>query len=108
MKLKILNYRPAAATEGMINAAGGIRRGSVILVDPLINYQHLKERTKGHTELIGVRIIGNSETTFDNPFELWTAYIGPYSKESIVFTKMLKKTKERKENPSPISRRFEH
>ena len=66
-------------------------------MDSQINFQLLKERTRGKTELIGVKIIGDSERTYDDPFELWTAYSGPYSTEITVFTKMLKKlNKERK------------
>ena len=96
MSLKIPGYSPAIATEG-VKETKITRSGSVILIDPLIKFQLLKERTRGKTELIGVKIVGDSERTYDDPFELWTTYIGPYSPEIIGFTNMLKElNKERK------------
>ena len=91
MNLKIeykakVSYRVVVTTEG-VKDTNGTRRGSVILVDPLINVQPLKERTRGKTELIGVKIVGDSEGTYNDSFELGTAYSGPYSTEITVFTK---------------------
>ena len=95
MKLKIPGYRPVAASQGVISRASSIkktsvRRGSVILVDLLLNVQPLKERTRGNTELIGVKVIGDSSGTYDKPFDIWTVYSGPYQKEGEICTRMIR------------------
>ncbi len=89
MKLKLANYRPVAASEGMKTRAGTIRRGSVIIVDTQIVVEPLPERSKKHIELIGVKVIGDSKSRLENPFELWSAYSGPNSQEATTFTSML-------------------
>jgi hypothetical protein len=88
LSLKIQGYRAIVATEGM-ETKNGHRRGSAIFVDLFLNVQPLKERTVGKVEMVGVRIAGDTEKTFKNPFELWTAYSGPWKKEALVCKKML-------------------
>ena len=88
LALKIRGYRAIAATEG-IKTTNGPRRGSVILVDLFLNVEPLKERTVGITEMIGVRVTGDTEKTYENPFELWNVYSGPYKKEALECKKML-------------------
>ena len=102
MTIKMRGYRAVVATGGQRSKSQCQRRGSVILVDMFLNVQVLRERSmqgeKGEVvELIGIKVIGDADKTFDNPFELWTAYSGPYSKEAKIFAKMLKNlSKERK------------
>ena len=81
LNLKLFNYRPVVATEGKITTQG-IRRGSVILIDPSINVTPLKTRTVEDTELIGVKVVGDTKKTYKNPFELWTVYSGPNNQEA--------------------------
>jgi len=80
LNLKFLNYRPVAATEGKITTKG-TRRGSVILIDPSLNVTPLRTRTIKDTEMIGVKVVGDTKKTYKNPFELWTVYSGPYNQE---------------------------
>ena len=96
LELKIRGYRAIVATEGM-KTPNVHRRGSAIFVDLFLNVQPLKERTVGKGEMIGVKVVGDTEKTFENPFELWTAYSGPYRKEAAICKKMLQSLcKERK------------
>ena len=96
MKLKIRGYRAVISTDGQRSKSNSRRRGSVILVDMFVNAQALPERTKQGVELIGIKVIGDADKTYKDPFELWTAYSGPYSKEAQIFASMLKKmSKER-------------
>jgi hypothetical protein len=104
LKLKIRGYRPIVATDQNDTDNKG-RRGSVILVDHFLNVQILKERSvkvkaKGKTkkiEMIGVKVLGDTEKTYQNPFELWTVYSGPYTEEEPKLNNLLKTlSKERK------------
>ena len=88
MGLKIAEYRPVAATEGMSTSAG-TRRGSVLLVDKHIVVQRVDELSRGDIELIGTKIVGDSTTTLDHPFDLWSAYCGPNTPEATIFVEML-------------------
>ena len=97
LALKIRGYRSVAATEATLSKSKSIRRGCVILVDLFLNVQSLKERTENTTELIGIKVIGDAEKTYINPFEVWTLYSGPYRGEAKKSSHMLKKlSKERK------------
>ena len=98
MNLELAEYIPKIATIGQIDKAGNVRRGCVILVEPETNAMILKNRSVGNVELIGIKIVGNPGQTLSNPFELWTAYCGPYSTESTKFTTMLKKLHNEKTN----------
>ena len=95
MKLKIEDYRPVTASAGMqVTAlagtqARGTRRGSVILVDNHLVVQSLDERSREKTELIGIKIVGDTTSTYNNPIDLWTAYSGPDRDEANTFVEML-------------------
>jgi len=82
MTIKMRGYRAVVATGGQRSKSQCQRRGSVILVDMFLNVQVLRERSmqgeKGEVvELIGIKVIGDADKTFDNPFELWTASVAP-------------------------------
>jgi len=96
MNIKMRGYRAVVATEGQRSKSQCQRRGSVILVDMFLNVQALHERSTQGVELIGIKVIGDADKTLDNPFELWTAYSGPYSKEAKIFATMLKKLNKEK------------
>lgn len=98
LALKLRGYRSVAATEATLSKSQKCtRRGCVILVDLFLNVQPLKERTENKTELIGIKIIGDVEKTYTNPFEVWTLYSGPNHKEAKKCSHMLEKlSKDRK------------
>ena len=96
-KLKIEGYTPVVASAGMPTKQG-VRRGSVILTDRYLVATPLKERShlwqtppksETITELIGIKIIGNSNNTYPQPIELWSAYSGPTRPEAAIFTSIL-------------------
>ena len=62
LNLKFGNYRPVVATEGK-KTTQGTRRGSVILIDPSLNVTPLKNRTVKDIEMIGVKVVGNTQKT---------------------------------------------
>jgi len=89
MRLKLAEYRPVAASEGTSTSVGTTRRGSVLLIDKHIVVQPVDERSRGNIELIGIKIVGDSTTTLEHPFDLWSAYCGPYTPEATIFVEML-------------------
>ena len=97
LEIKIRGYRAVVATEFLKPTRKKQRRGSVILVDLFLNVQPLKERSEDGIEMIGVKVVGDTEKTYKNPFELWTVYSGPCKGEAHKCSKMLSKLyKERK------------
>jgi hypothetical protein len=111
--IKMQGYRTVAATEPNQKRTRQYR-SSAILIDVSLNVQPLKERSmcacnkgnkgkstycannkcKSRIELIGVKVIGDINTTYKNPFELWSTYCGPFKNEAITFSKMIKKLHE--------------
>ena len=83
LKLKIRGYRVVAATSGAETSNQYQRRGCAILVDLFLNVQPLKEITIDKTELLGVKVVCDTEQTYVHPFEHWTAYSGPIRSEAI-------------------------
>ena len=59
------------------------------MVGKHIVVQPVDERSHGNIELIGTKIVGDSITTLDHPFDLWSAYCGPYTSEATIFVEML-------------------
>jgi len=98
LKLKLARtYRTVAATDG-IKTRKTHRRGCAILIDSNLNVTALKERSKNNVEMIGVKVTGNSNATFKNPFELWTAYSGPYKKDALKCKQILKNLEKERGN----------
>ena len=93
---KIQGYRMAVATEPKQKKTRQFRT-SAILVHDSVNFQVLNDRSKDGIELIGVKVLGNTNITYKKPFELWSAYCGPYNKEAITFSKMLEELHEERE-----------
>ena len=56
---------------------------------PIPQCSAIEERTIDKTELLGVKVVGDTEQTYVHPFELWTAYSGPIRSEAIKCKKML-------------------
>ena len=80
-----------AATDGFQTTRNVNRRGCAIFVDLFLNVVPLKERTVDQVEMVGVKIVGDTEKTFKDSFELWTAYSGPNKKDALKCKQMLLK-----------------
>ena len=91
LKLKLRGYRVVAATDGFQTTRNVNRRGCAIFVDLFLNVVPLKERTVDQVEMVGVKIVGDTEKTFKDSFELWTAYSGPNKKDALKCKQMLLK-----------------
>ena len=91
MNIKIPGYRPVTASKDrLLDKPTRSQRGSVILVANNINVQPLKEMTRNNVELIGVKLIGDSEKKYSEPVELWTIYSGPYKTDERIATELVK------------------
>jgi len=67
------------------------------LTDLFLNVQPLKERSENGIELIGVKVVGDTDKKYNKPFELWSIYSGPSKKEAQRSSKMIRTLcKERK------------
>ena len=98
MKLKLPGYRPVAASQDIIkDGKPQNSRGSAILVAERINIQPLKEKTTKGVELIGVKLVGDSEKPFKSPIEIWSAYCGPNKKEEAACVKLIKELSKKRQ-----------
>ena len=89
-------YKAKVATNSFKTISGSQtkqidRRGSVILVEESINVLPLKERSHNGVELIGIKLVGDTDNTYTNPFELWTIYSPPYKSQGLACRRLVKK-----------------
>ena len=67
--------------------------GSMILIAENYNAEPLntKQEQKENVEIIGVRISGNTKTTWKQPIQIWNLYSPPHKEASLVSLQIIKK-----------------